>query len=48
MNKSYDKYFVIGFNKTATSTFHNLFLKNNLKSQHITKWEIEKYKCLKF
>ena len=45
MNKSYKKYFVIGFNKTATSTFHNLFLKNNLTSQHTTKWNTDKYAC---
>ena len=47
MNKSYDKYFVIGFNKTATSTFHNLFLKNNLKSQHGAgqRWKTDKYTC---
>jgi len=45
MNKSYKKYFVIGFNKTATSTFHSLFLKNNLTSQHITKWDTDKYTC---
>ena len=46
MNKHYDKYFVIGFNKTATTTFHELFLKNNLTSQHTeNKWEIEKYTC---
>ena len=29
-----EKYFVIGFNKTATHTFHNLFLQNNLTSHH--------------
>ena len=45
MNKSYKKYFVIGFNKTATTTFHNLFLKNNLTSQHTTKWNTDKYAC---
>ena len=45
MNKFYEKYFVIGFNKTATSTFHNLFLKNNLKSQHTGKWQTDKYAC---
>ena len=44
MDKQY-KYFVIGFNKTATSTFHNLFIKNNLKSQHSTKWETDTYTC---
>lgn len=45
MNKSYEKYFVIGFNKTATTTFDNLFSKNNLKSQHASKWETDKYTC---
>jgi hypothetical protein len=40
-----DKYFVIGFNKTATTTFHDLFTVNNLKSQHATKWEVDKYTC---
>ena len=45
MNKSYKKYFVIGFNKTATTTFHNLFLKNNLTSQHTTRWDTDKYEC---
>ena len=45
MNKSYKKYFVIGFNKTATTTFHNLFLKNNLTSQHTSKWDTDKYMC---
>tara|TARA_Y100000992_G_C21271779_1_gene497324 strand:+ start:315 stop:953 length:639 start_codon:yes stop_codon:yes gene_type:complete len=45
MNESYKKYFVIGFNKTATSTFHNLFLKNNLTSQHTTKWNTDEYTC---
>ena len=46
-NKSYDKYFVIGFNKTATSTLHNLFIKNNLKSQHQKSqfWDTSKYDC---
>lgn len=39
------KIFVIGFNKTATSTFHKLFLKNNLKSQHDTVWQVNDYDC---
>ena len=42
---SYEKYFVIGFNKTATSTFHNLFSQNNLKSQHASKWNTDNYTC---
>ncbi len=41
----YNKYFVIGFNKTATTTFHSLFQKNGLRSQHSTKWDINKYDC---
>ena len=46
MNKSYEKYFVIGFNKTATTTIHQLFLKNNLNSRHTPKkWETDKYTC---
>ena len=46
MNKSYDKYFVIGFNKTATTSFHHLFLKNNLTSQHAGGiWDTDKFKC---
>lgn len=39
------KIFVIGFNKTATTTFHHIFLKNNLKSQHSNKWNLEKFDC---
>lgn len=47
MTKYYDKYFVIGYNKIGTCTFHNLFLKNNLKSQHTKSeyWNISKYDC---
>ena len=45
MSKSYKKYFVIGFNKTATSTFHSLFLNNNLTSQHASRWNTDKYVC---
>lgn len=37
----YSKIFVIGFNKTATTTFHNLFLKIGLTSYHSTDWESE-------
>ena len=41
-----NKIFVIGFNKSATKTFHNLFLENNLNSQHYGKsWDLEKYDC---
>jgi hypothetical protein len=39
------KIFVIGFNKTATTTLHNLFLANKLKSQHDTIWQPNKFKC---
>ena len=41
------KYFCIGFNKTATSTLHTLFLKNNLKSQHTKSelWNTSKFDC---
>ena len=45
MNKLYDKYFVIGFNKTATTTLHSLFLKNNLKSYHGMRWKTDEYEC---
>ena len=39
------KIFVIGFNKTATTTFHKLFLANNLKSEHRTVWHPENFDC---
>ena len=39
------KIFVIGFNKTATTTFHKLFLANNLKSEHTTVWHPENFDC---
>ena len=45
MSKKYNKYFIIGFNKTGTNTLHQLFLKNNLKSQHSGKWRLEQYQC---
>lgn len=35
----YKKIFVIGFNKTASTTFHHLFLKVGLDSHHSTDWE---------
>ena len=44
----YEKIFVIGFNKTATSTFHELFKNNMLNSQHKggkNNWNIDKYQC---
>jgi len=46
MIEKYNKYFVIGFNKTATTTIHNLFEVNNLKSQHTDKeWDLENFTC---
>lgn len=33
------KIFVIGFNKTATTTFHNIFVRNGLKSLHHPIWD---------
>ena len=47
VHKSYDKYFCIGFNKTATTTLHNLFIKNKLKSIHGKSevWDTSKYDC---
>lgn len=41
----YSKIFVIGFNKTATTTIHKLFITNNLKSQHATHWDLSNYDC---
>ena len=42
----YDKIFVIGFNKTATTSIHKLFIKNNLLSQHNgDKWDLDSYQC---
>ena len=53
MNKSYEKIFVIGFNKCATTTIDHLFKINDLSSYHqgtkykIQKWTdvLDKYKC---
>tara|TARA_Y100000816_G_scaffold268529_1_gene230814 strand:- start:275 stop:901 length:627 start_codon:yes stop_codon:yes gene_type:complete len=43
---SFDKYFVIGFNKTATTFFHSLFKHNGLTSEHSPgKWKLERYQC---
>lgn len=39
------KYFVIGFNKTATTTMHELFLLNGLRSQHKNNWDLDNYDC---
>ena len=41
----YAKIFVIGFNKTASTTLHKLFKVNNLKSQHTTNWDLANYEC---
>lgn len=43
----YSKIFVIGFNKTATTTFHHLFMKVGLSSYHSTDWEnkIDMFQC---
>lgn len=39
------KTFVIGFNKTASSTLHKLFISNSLRSVHDDKWVLNKYDC---
>ena len=39
------KIFVNGFNRTATTTFHKLFLANNLTSQHTTVWKPNMFQC---
>jgi hypothetical protein len=39
------KYFVIGFNKTATTSMHELFLLNGLRSQHANNWDLDNYDC---
>lgn len=44
MNSKYEKYFVIGFNKTGTASCDELFKKNGLNSYHGgIKWKIEKW-----
>ena len=53
MKYNYEKIFVIGFNKCATTTIHDLFQQNNLSSYHQSikykkqNWTdvIDKYKC---
>lgn len=49
MNKTsqYEKYFVIGYNKTGTTTFHYLFHINGFRSQHSIgkKWDLDSYDC---
>jgi len=39
------KCFVIGFNKTATTSMHQLFLLNGLRSQHDNNWDLDNYDC---
>ena len=40
------KYFVIGFNKTATTSMHELFLLNGLRSHHHGRdWDLDNYDC---
>lgn len=39
------KIFVIGCNKTGTSSFSILFWRNRLSAQHATKWKTDKYQC---
>lgn len=39
------KIFVIGFNKTASTTLHELFKRNDLKSFHGCRWPLKKYDC---
>jgi hypothetical protein len=41
----YSKIFVIGFNKTASTTLHKLFKVNDLNSQHATDWDLSNYDC---
>jgi len=47
----YEKYFVIGYNKTGTTTFHGLFTMNGFRSQHGNrngkgkKWDTDLYDC---
>ena len=38
--KEFNKIFIIGLNKTATSTIHHMFLQNNFKSVH---WDLPRY-----
>lgn len=53
MNKTsqYEKYFVIGYNKTGTTTFDRLFSMNGFRSQHgnpndkSKKWNLDLYDC---
>jgi len=46
-NKLDYKIFVIGFNKTATTSIHNFFSKNGLSALHAgdSPWKIEKFQC---
>jgi hypothetical protein len=43
---NWEKVFVIGFNKTATSSFHRLFCDLGLRSQHsCSKWLVDSFDC---
>ncbi len=42
---TFDKVFVIGFNKTGTCTLHHLFTNNSLPSQHSVTWHTDDYTC---
>jgi hypothetical protein len=41
----YEKVFVIGFNKTASTSFHKLFVHLGLPSVHTREWKYKKYTC---
>ena len=42
----WEKVFVIGFNKTATSNFHKLFCHFGLRSQHhYANWDLDNFDC---
>jgi hypothetical protein len=51
MNNEFDinnfesKVFFIGYNKTATSTIHQLFNRNAIKSAHSRQWKLEKFQA---
>jgi len=40
-----EKIFVIGFNKTGTTTLHKLFKINSLRSVHNEVWDFNKFDC---
>ena len=39
------KLFVIGFNKTATSTLHQVFINNHISSYHGKDWDTQSYQA---